>query len=127
MIKNESGQSMVEVALLLPLLLLLLVGIFDFGRVLYTQIHLQMATQETVRLGGLGKGDSEISQFAREYVTVPDPSLLEVTISPGQLYRKSGDYVKVKLTYPLTFVTPFIRYFIPSPIQITADSTIRVE
>lgn len=48
MVKKENGQSVVEMALVLPVLLLLLVGIIDFGRVFYYYSHLNLATQETV-------------------------------------------------------------------------------
>jgi hypothetical protein len=125
--KNENGQSLVETALLLPILLLLLVGIVDFGRVLYTFSHLHMATQETVRLGGLGKSDSEMIQFAKNYIHIGDSTNLDVTISPSDYERDSGEYVKVTLKYPVTIITPIISNFLPSPFQITADSTIRVE
>jgi Flp pilus assembly protein TadG len=127
MFKNEKGQSMVEMALLLPLLLLLITGIFDIGRLMYTYMHLQIATQETVRQGGLGMDDSEITSFARNYVNIQDPNQLDVQISPGDTERKSGDYVTVTLEYPIEFITPFVSNVIPSPVQITTDSTIRVE
>lgn len=127
MIKNEKGQSLVEMALILPILLMLLVGIFDFGRILYNYMHLHLATQETVRLGGLGKDDAEITQFARDYIQLGDPSLLEVVILPGESLRNSGDYVTVTLKYPVDYVTPFISHILPSPFIIETNSTIRVE
>ncbi|OIJ14638.1 pilus assembly protein TadE [Anaerobacillus arseniciselenatis] len=126
MIKDEKGQSMVEMALLLPILLLLLVGIFDLGRVLYTNIHLHLATQETVRLGGLGASDEEMKQFAKNYVHVGDVSLLDVAVQPPQAERVSGEYVTVVLEYPIEFFTPFISRIIP-PFSLQTNSTIRVE
>jgi hypothetical protein len=127
MIKEEKGQSLVEMALLLPLLLLLLAGIFDFGRLLYSYSHLHLATQETVRLGGLGRGDAEITQFARDYIDLGNPSLLEVKISPSEAHRSSGEYMTVTLDYPIEIATPFFSTFIPTPIVLTTESTIRVE
>jgi Flp pilus assembly protein TadG len=126
MSRNEEGQSLTEFALLVPLLLLLICGILDFGRVMYAYLHLNMAAQETVRLAGLGKGDSEIREFAKEYEQLGDANLLQVTVSPLQASRKSGDYVKVTLSYTLSYLTPVISNIMPKPI-ITVDSTIRVE
>ena len=126
MIKDEKGQSIVEMALLLPILLLLLVGIFDVGRVLYTNIHLHLATQETVRLGGLGASDEEMKQFAKNYVHVGDVSILDITVQPSQAERVSGEYVTVVLEYPIEFFTPFISRVIP-PFSMQTNSTIRVE
>lgn len=127
MIKEERGQSLVEMALLLPVLLLLIVGIIDFGRILYSYSHLHMATQETVRLGGLGKTDSEIIQFARDYIHLGDSSELTVSITPNEGNRDSGDYVTVTLQYPIELLTPLLSEIIPNPVQLQADSTIRVE
>jgi Flp pilus assembly protein TadG len=126
-IQEEKGQSLVEMALLLPVLLLILVGIIDFGRVLYSYSHLHLATQETARLGGLGKSDSEITQFAKDYIHIGDSSMLNVTITPNDVSRESGDYVTVTLEYPMELMTPLLSNILPSPIQLQADSTIRVE
>ncbi|WP_246943560.1 TadE/TadG family type IV pilus assembly protein [Bacillus pinisoli] len=127
MMKDQKGQSLVEMALLLPVLLLILVGIIDVGRVLYSYSHLHLATQETVRLAGLGKSDQEITQFARDYLHIGDASTLQVTITPNEQNRSSGEYVSVTLHYPLQLLTPIISKIIPSPVQLQADSTIRVE
>ncbi len=127
MVKNESGQSLVEMALVLPVLLLLLVGIIDFGRVLYSYSHLHLATQEAVRLGGLGRDDNEIVTFAKDYIHIGDSSKLQVVITPSDTTRKSGQYVTVELEYPLELITPIISELIPNPIQLKVDSTIRVE
>lgn len=125
--KDERGQSMVETALLLPVLLLLLVGIIDFGRLIYSYAHLHMAAQETVRLGGLNKSDQAITGFAHQYVQLGDPTKLQVDITPSDLVRHSGEYVTVTLQYPFTLYTPLISMILPSPLFIETESTIRVE
>lgn len=125
--KDERGQSMVETALLLPVLLLLLVGILDFGRVIYSYAHLHMAAQETVRVGGLGHNDSEIIEFAKNYVHLGDSSKLKIEISPTEASRTSGEYMTVKLEYPFHLYTPLLSKIFPSPLLIATESTIRVE
>ncbi|TMB89969.1 MAG: pilus assembly protein [Chloroflexi bacterium] len=47
--RGQSSQSMVEFALVAPLLLLLLFGIVDFGRVIYTYVTINQAVNEGVR------------------------------------------------------------------------------
>lgn len=126
MIREEKGQSLTEFALVLPLLLLLVCGIMDFGRIMYGYVHLEMAAQETVRLGGLRKTDAEMTAFARNYINLGTPDNLTITITPTDATRKSGQYVKVKLEYPMGYITPLISRLFPNLI-ITADSTIRVE
>lgn len=125
--KDESGQSMVEIALVLPVLLLLLVGMFDFGRIFYTYTHLHLAAQETVRVGGLGGSDNEIITFAKDYANVKDPENLEVSVSPDDSTRKSGDYITVTIKYPMDYITPFISSLLSSSFEVHTESTIRVE
>lgn len=48
--RGEAGQSLVEFALVLPLLLLLLFGIFQFGAVFNSLITLNAAAREGARL-----------------------------------------------------------------------------
>jgi Flp pilus assembly protein TadG len=125
--KDERGQSMVETALLLPIFLLILVGIIDFGKVTYSYAHLHMAAQETVRIAGFGDSDAAIKTFAQDYVHLGDKSKLQVEITPGEAARKSGEYVTVKLSYPYRFITPIISKLFPSSFMIESDSTIRIE
>jgi Flp pilus assembly protein TadG len=47
---NEKGQNLVEFALVVPLLLLLVIGIAEFGRAWMTQNILTGAAREAVRL-----------------------------------------------------------------------------
>ncbi|AFH62389.1 TadE/TadG family type IV pilus assembly protein [Paenibacillus caseinilyticus] len=125
-LREEHGQSLTELALMLPLLLLLVCGVVDFGRVLYAYLHLNLAAQETVRLGGLGRSDAEITAFARSYVHLGGAESLVVTIAPLQAQRRSGEYIKVTLSYPVGYITPLVGGLLPAPV-VAADSTIRVE
>lgn len=127
MVKEEKGQSLIEFALVLPLLLLLLVGIFDFGRIIYSYMHLHITAQETVRLGGLGRTDAEMTAFARQLNHLGNSNQLKVAVSPSDSTRRSGGYVTVTLEYPVNYVTPMLSRILPSPLMIKTDSTIRVE
>ncbi len=51
---TDRGSATVELALVLPLLLLLLFGVIDFGRMLHTQITLTEAAREGARAAALG-------------------------------------------------------------------------
>lgn len=126
MIKQQKGQSLVEFALVLPLLLMLICGIVDLGRLLFAYSSLNMTTQEAVRMGGLGKTDAEIIAYAKSHVSVGDASKLIVTITPKQSARKSGQDVTVTLKYSLPWITPLMTNIIPAPV-LSTDSTIRVE
>jgi Flp pilus assembly protein TadG len=125
LLSHQKGQSLVEFALLLPLLLYLICGIIDFGRIMYTHMQLNMVAQEAVRLGGLGRNDAEIQQYIWDHVD--HPSLVAVTIAPSDSVRNSGDYVKVSLEEQVDYITPLLSNVLPSPYLVMTDSTIRVE
>src|SRR6185312_16248181 len=48
---SRRGQALVEFALVLPIFILLLVGIFDFGRAIYAYNTISNAAREAVRVG----------------------------------------------------------------------------
>jgi hypothetical protein len=47
--KNQKGQALVETALVLPLLLLLVMGLFEFGRAMYIKNTLNNAARASAR------------------------------------------------------------------------------
>lgn len=125
--ENEQGQSMLEFALFIPLLLLLLMGMFDTGRVLFTYLHLNMMSQEAARMGSLGATDTEIEQWVVNEYKIGDATPLQIAITPTDSTRTSGDYFEVELTYPVNFFTPVLSQLVSSPYQVTTGTTIRVE
>jgi Flp pilus assembly protein TadG len=52
--RNRCGQAIIEFALVLPLLLLVLLGITEFGRAFYTLNVLTQAAREGARLAAVG-------------------------------------------------------------------------
>ena len=53
---SERGQSLVEFALLLPVFLLLVFGILEFGVMMMDQIHLTNAANDGARVGSVKNG-----------------------------------------------------------------------
>lgn len=129
--KKKKGQALMEVALTLPIVLMLFCGMIDFGRILYTVSRLNLVAQESVRLAGLGKGDSEVIQYALDNVDSNQKSTLQVSFNPQltstELRRKSGDYVTVIISCDVPYITPFVGRILNSPFKAQTQSTIRVE
>lgn len=61
---HDRGAAAVEMALVLPLLLFLVMGIIDFGRAYSAQIQLSSAAREGVRLAALNPGGTLALQQA---------------------------------------------------------------
>jgi Flp pilus assembly protein TadG len=62
--ERERGQAMVEFALVLPLLLLLIFGIFDFGRAINYWIDSTHMANEAARYAAVGNTPSGCSSIA---------------------------------------------------------------
>ncbi|MFD1037350.1 TadE/TadG family type IV pilus assembly protein [Virgibacillus byunsanensis] len=123
MIREEKGQSIVEFTLVIPILLLLLVGIFDVGKLTFEYSSLHFSGQESVRVAGLGGTFDEIETKARNSFNAGDGTKLTVEPLPPPDERVSGEYITITLTYPYQPLTPLFT----DPIELSVDSTIRVE
>ena len=93
----ERGAAAVELALVLPILLLLVFGIIDFGRAYFGQISLNAAAREGVRLAALG---DTAGVTARVQQAAPGLSGVSATVdqacpaAPGP-----ADFAQVTVTY----------------------------
>lgn len=64
--RTDRGQTLVEFALVVPLFILLLVGLFDIGRAVYTHSTLNNAAREAGRLAIVDQTEDDIKQRAVE-------------------------------------------------------------
>jgi Flp pilus assembly protein TadG len=122
----------VEFALCLPVLLLLVFGIIDFGRALNAQITLTQAAREGVRLAALGYSGAVVQ--ARAAAAAPELSGVDVTIvaacAPG---AGSAADAQVNVSYSFSFVTPvgaiagLFGSGFGSPITLTAEGVMPCE
>ncbi len=76
---RERGQSIVEFALLAPLLILLFMGMFDFGWILHKQIQMDNATRLGARRGAVGETGSQIIARMQDTISF-DLNVEEITI-----------------------------------------------
>jgi Flp pilus assembly protein TadG len=94
----------VEFALLLPVLLLIVFGVIDFGRALNAQITLTQAAREGARLASLGYTSSAVTTRTQSAAT----GLSGVTVSVTTCATNAGAGVDAVVTasYTFTFITP---------------------
>jgi Flp pilus assembly protein TadG len=102
---RDRGSVAVEFALVVPILLLIVFGLIDFGRALNAQISLTGAAREGARLAALGYSGAAI----QSRVTAAAPSLSGVTATvvrncpPG---AGPTEDAQVNVSYTFTFITP---------------------
>jgi Flp pilus assembly protein TadG len=102
---RDRGAAAVEFALLLPVLLLVIFGMIDFGRALNTQITLTQAAREGARLAALGASASTVTSRATAAATGLSPVTVTVVDSCATGAGDSADAI-VKVQYSFSFITP---------------------
>lgn len=130
--KREDGQAMVEFALILPIFLLILCGIIDFGWLFYNQLSLNNACREGARYAVVNTAEGADTQaiinhienttttvFANDGVRID----IEYT-SPGD--PTQGD-IKVALEADISFFTPVLSTIMGKEKTITSTVIMRVE
>ena len=121
--KRTDGISAVEFALLLPVMLLIVCGIMDFGN-LYFQAHIaNEAAREAARLGAITKQNASTVQatIRKEY---GDGLTLKFKVDPPV----TNGTAEATVTNAVTILTPIISQLIPNnPTTVTGHSVMQVE
>lgn len=99
--EQSRGQTLVEFALILPILILLLVGIFDFGRAVYAFNTVNNAAHEAARLAVVDQNCNAIGQAARQHASSLDVSWsYDGSLSAGAACYASAADVHIQFLEP---------------------------
>jgi Flp pilus assembly protein TadG len=126
-LRNEKGQSLVEFAILLPLLLLLLMGILEFGLMLNSYLSINNSAREGARLGIVDGSNLEISELITNLSTNLNAENLVVNIIPLEGSRKSGDTLTVEVVYNYQVIIPIISNILNDVVVLKAKTSMRIE
>jgi len=111
---RQRGQSLVEFALVLPLLGLMLFAVIDFGFIFFQTQALCDAAREGARAGALLKSDAQVKTVVKQYapwlplqnqdITVTALSLDGLTQYPADS-RVTGSRIRVEVAHDLIWLT----------------------
>ena len=146
--RYSRGQSLVELAIVLPVLLLLTVGAIDLGRAYFGAINLENAVKE-----GVFYGARQPTCPDDTYAACADPANVEARVEieldgiPPTTFEakcfaagtvdftgtgkdlddcEDGDVYYVRAQIPFQLVTPFISSIVGSTITLTSDASATV-
>lgn len=125
--RKEKGQALIEFAIILPILLLLLFGIMEFGRIYSTGLITNHTAREGVRIGCTGASDIEIIQVIRNSAPTLDSTQLIISIAPEQPLRTRGRELTVQVSYPVRIIAPFISVITGETVTVSGYSVMRIE
>ena len=112
-LRGERGATVVEFAFIVPLLLMLVLGIAEFGRAFQVSGTLSAAAREGVRVMALQNDPAAARAAVRNAAPALDPAVTDaqITITPASCPATGPGTTTVRVTvsYPLPFMTDFFR------------------
>jgi Flp pilus assembly protein TadG len=135
-INNQNGASMVEFALVLPVLLLLIFGMIEFSVMLYDKAMLTNASREGARLGILydypdrittGEMNTTVDNYLQNHlISLGGASTWSTSVSGT--CTTAGDPITVTVTYDYNFlVLPNLMTSMAPTLTLGATTTMRCE
>jgi Flp pilus assembly protein TadG len=123
---RERGQEALEFALIFPILFLILMGIFDMGRVTYFASMLHNIAREGARYGSVFPDDTAGIEAAIDNLAVGvdlDDLAVEIVVD------EEAGFIQVAVGYNMPLVTPLIGGFFGGTNTVPLDSqaTMRLE
>ncbi len=140
--KAERGTAFIEMALVLPLLFVLFIGVLDFGRVYYTAIAISHAARAGAQYGAQSNITSSdipgmkqaalaaandvsgVTTDARQFCQCASGASVDCTLGTCP---EGVQQVYVEVTVDKVFTTLFPYPGIPQTTDLTRQATIRVQ
>jgi hypothetical protein len=140
-IRNERGAALLEAAITIPLILLICVAIFEFGRAFQTWQVLTNATREGARLAVIaGTTDDQIRKRVEDYLKAGGLPRFEeghgvVVDVKRDVPLGSSNASRITVNYPFDFMflNPVVRMVTPQsdtgagPLAMGASALMRNE
>lgn len=143
-IQEENGGSLVEFAIIAPLLFVILFGIIEFGIILYDQAVITNASREGARFGIVSRtprhtqneiGDvvvaycNRLITFGTSNIPTIKVSSTDESVPPNGVTTDFGDDLKVEVDWSYTFlVLPNLPGIgLSNPLQLSASTVMKYE
>ncbi len=119
---RERGAVLVEMALVVPLLLLVVAGVADLGRAYFIHAAVQEAAQEGAIYAAFHPADPMGARMATiDTVDFPSLSLADVTVT-----CPAPNQVAVTVSYSMALITPIMRQFAGGAVDLVDTETAHV-
>lgn len=107
---RDRGAAMVEFALVLPILLLLVFGIVEFGRVYNIETSITAAAREGARVMALNQGQTPAADATAAVISAAQPYSVasnQITVTPAVCPNPNttNTIVTVTVKYPVALLT----------------------
>jgi Flp pilus assembly protein TadG len=107
LVRNERGAALIETAITIPIVLLICVGIFEFGRAYQTQQVLTNACREGARAAVIvSNTDDQVVAIVRDYMTngrLTNASTAAISVNRAVPFG-SNTASTITIAYPFDFI-----------------------
>lgn len=128
-IRNRRGQSVVELGLALPIVLMLVMGIFDFGLLMYKTTLTNEAARAGARMAVVTTDNTAVEQAIDNAAPLNFEVPPTLTLPPET--RKTGDEVKVAIDGKYRMIFPIFNSMFTTDsngyVTIHGEATMRME
>ncbi len=130
-VRGRKGTILVETAFVMPILLVLFLGIFEFGRILMIKQMITNAARESARVAAINLDDSgalaSAETVAQDYLTRCNVDLSQTTVNPVFSTVNGANAVQVTIRY--NYATALNRWVpgIPETLDLTSRAVMRRE
>lgn len=125
-IRNRRGQALVELALALPLLILLLMATIEFGRIMHSYVLITNGSREGARTAVVGADNTAIVSRVNDVTSTLNSK--SVVIEPNDRnLRLKNTSVRVTVTCSVNLITPVLNNVIPNPVNLSSATSMRME
>lgn len=114
---NRRGQALIEFIIILPILLIIILGIIDFGFILAKSNRLESQVDGIIQMYQNDESFEAINQFVKK-----DNDKVKV-----ELKNEDNKFINIILTEEYKPVTPGLNLIIGSPYFITSKRVIYYE
>lgn len=126
--RRTAGQALAEFAIVIPVLLLLFLAIFDFGRAVYAYNTVSNASREAVRVAIVDQDEGVVEAEARaQAIAIAGPGLtIDVSGVKDASCRKIGCITRVGVAYLYEPIMPLLGSIV-GPITVSTSSEMPIE
>lgn len=117
-LKREEGVAAVEMALVMPILLLLVLGIIDVGRLVSARVAVQEAAQEGALFAAFAPG-SYSTLRDRVQTTADDLGIAANDVQVSCPEGNDGDRIDVTVGYDFDLLTPLVEQLFGDTVHLT--------
>lgn len=110
---NKKGQALVEFIIILPIFMMLVLGVIDIGKVLYSKIILEDKISDAITLYQDGKDLNEIKSKLNMVSDKMDLSM-----------KEDEQYIVFSLSKDIEIITPGLNFIFNNPYNLEVKRSI---